>query len=74
MTTPVVLPQGPVVKQPQVEGSQEGSLSVEGLAASPSAGPGLPVFVGKGGLVDGVNPSCNASMLDALGDATCYAA
>jgi hypothetical protein len=69
MTTPVVLPPTPVVMQPQAEGSQEGSHPVEGLAASPSAGPGLPVFAGNGGMVHGVNPSCNASMLNALGDA-----
>jgi hypothetical protein len=74
MTTPVVLSQGPVVKQPQAEGSQEGSPPVQGPAPSPSAVTRLPVFAGKGGLVDGVNPSCNASMLDALGDATCFAA
>jgi hypothetical protein len=69
MTAPLALQPAPVVKQPRAEGSQEGSPPVEGLAASPSAGPSLPVFAGNGGLVDGVNPSCNASMLNALGDA-----
>lgn len=30
----------------------------------------LPVFKGRGGLVEGVNPSSNQSMLDALDDDT----
>jgi hypothetical protein len=39
-----------------------------GMASRQRAGVCLPVFKGEGGLVDGSDPSCNASILDALGD------
>ena len=49
----------------------EDGLRLRLRAKTVSAAPGrvrLPVFKGRGGLVQGVNPLSNKSLLDALGD------
>jgi hypothetical protein len=38
------------------------------VASTPHGRPRLPVHPGRGGLVAGVNPLSNRSLLDALGD------
>jgi hypothetical protein len=38
------------------------------VPATPAGPVRLPVYRGKGGLVSGVNPSSNKSLLQALGD------
>lgn len=44
-------------------------LRLRARSASASSGrPRLPVFKGRGGLVAGVNPLSNKSLLEALGD------
>jgi hypothetical protein len=68
MTAPVAVQPGPSLKQPQGQGLEAGRCQAPGMASPQRAGVCLPVFKGEGGLVDGLDPSSNASILDALGD------